>query len=165
MITTAFQAAFILLSVTAAVTDYDRMKIPNWISLALCGLFVVYVPFMGSWSNVGWHLAVGLGVFSVAVLTYAIGLFGGGDVKLLGAVALWAGPERFLEFLMLTGLLGGALGLLIYGARHVNGWYPALPDRPGAIWNVARWGRDGNCPYGIAIALAAVLSVPPMFAT
>ena len=162
-ISATFLTAFVLFVAVAAVNDYHRMKIPNWISLALCGLFAAYAFRMESWSSVGWHVVVGLAIFAAGIATYAIGVFGGGDVKLLTALALWAGPERVFEFLALTGLLGGALGLLIYAARNLSQWYPALADRPSAIYNIVRWGRDGTCPYGIAIALAAVLSIPAMF--
>ena len=162
-IATTFHAAFILLVVTAALSDYQRMKIPNWISLALCGLFAAFAFRLETWSSIGLHVVIGVAVFAVGILSYALGLFGGGDVKLLGAVALWAGPERIVEFLALTGLLGGALGLLIYAARNLSQWYPALVDRPSAVYNIMRWGRDGTCPYGIAIAVAALLSVPAMF--
>ena len=164
MIAILFQACFIFLSVYAAVSDYQRLKIPNWISLALCGLFLIFAVRLNSWTDVGWHFAVGAGVFFAAVLSYACGIFGGGDVKLIGAVSLWAGPERIIEFIMLTGLLGGALGLLILAARQAVRSYPEIAGRPGPAWNIARWGRDGTCPYGIPIAIAAVISVPRMFA-
>ena len=163
MIIPLFQACFIFLVVFAAVTDYQRMQIPNWISLALIGLFVIYAVRLASWSDIGLHVAVGAGVFAAAVVSYAFGIFGGGDVKLLGAVALWAGPEHVVEFAMLTGLLGGVLGVLVWGARKVVHYFPALAERPGAAWNIARWGRDGTCPYGIPIAIAAIAVVPAVF--
>ena len=84
---------------------------------------------------------------------------------MIGAVALWAGPERSVEFAIWTGLLGGALGVLILAARLLVRSYPDFADRPGAAWNIARWGRDGTCPYGIPIAMAALMTVPAMFAT
>jgi prepilin peptidase CpaA len=163
MIAILFQYSFIFLAIYAAVSDYQRLKIPNWISLTLCAMFLIYALRMESWADVGWHIAVGAGVFLAAVISYSFGVFGGGDVKMIGAVALWAGPERSVEFAMLTGLLGGALGVLILVARFVVRSYPDFADRPGAAWNIARWGRDGTCPYGIPIAMAAVTSVPAMF--
>ena len=164
MIAILFQSCFIFLAIYAAVSDYQRLKIPNWIPLTLCGLFLIYALRLGSWADVGWHIAVGAGVFLAAVLSYAFGVFGGGDVKLIGAVALWAGPERSVEVAIWTGLLGGVLGVLILAARHVVRSYPDFANRPGAVWNIARWGRDGTCPYGIPIAMAALISVPAMFA-
>jgi prepilin peptidase CpaA len=159
-----FQSCFIFLTIYAAVSDYQRLKIPNCISLTLCGLFLLYALRLDSWADVGWHIAVGAGVFVAAVVSYAFGVFGGGDVKMIGAVALWAGPERSVEFAIWTGLLGGALGVLILAARLLVRSYPDFADRPGAAWNIARWGRDGTCPYGIPIAMAALMTVPAMFA-
>ena len=158
-----FQFGFVLLAVSAAISDYQTMRIPNWISAALCVLFALYVWWLPTWASVGWHVAVGAGVFFTAVLSYAFGIFGGGDVKLLGAIALWAGPEHVIDFLMLTGLLGGAFGCMIIAARWTVISWPRLADNPGAAWNIARWGRDGTCPYGVPIAVAALLSVPVMF--
>ena len=165
MIKLPVELIFAFLVIYAAISDYKTLKIPNWISLALCGLFVVYAANLTSWNEIGLHFAVGGGVFVTAVLCYSFGVFGGGDVKLLGAVALWAGPERVYEFAALTGLIGGALGLLILAARIVGREFPELANRPSPVWNIARWGRDGTCPYGIPISIAAILSVPAMFAT
>ena len=158
-----FQAGFVFLTVSAAISDYQKMKIPNWISAALCILFAVYAWWLPTWASVGWHAAVGAVIFLAAVLSYAFGIFGGGDVKLLGAIALWAGPDRIVEFLMLTGILGGAFGVMIIAARWTVIALPRIADKPGAVWNIARWGRDGACPYGIPIAVAALISVPVMF--
>jgi prepilin peptidase CpaA len=143
---------------------YRWLKIPNWISISLCGLFLFYAVYLNTWMELSWHAAVGTGVFVAAVISYAFGIFGGGDVKLIGAVSLWAGPERIIEFAVLTGLFGGALGVLVLVARSIVRWFPEIACRPGLVWNIARWGRDGTCPYGIPIAIAALISVPAMFA-
>ena len=158
-----FQIAFVFLTACAAVTDYRQMKIPNWVSLALCALFAAYAYRLPTWSVIGWHTAVGLAVFTAGVLSYAVGVFGAGDVKFLGALALWAGPERVTDFLLLTGLLGGAFGLLILSTKKFNRFFPAYVERPGEIWNITRWAHNGTCPYGIPIAIAALIAIPPMF--
>ena len=163
MIAFVFEATFVVLIICAAISDYQRMKIPNWISGALIALFVAYAWRLPTWPVVGWHFAVGGAVFVAAILAYAVNVFGAGDVKLLGAVALWAGPELLAEFLVVTSVLGGAFSLMILAARQAVRSYPAIADRPGAIWNITRWGRDGKCPYGIPIAAAALLSVPALF--
>jgi len=160
----AIEIGFIFVLAFAAISDYQRLVIPNWISIALCGLFLAHSLKAYVWPEIAWHVAIGLGTFLCAFALYAFGIFGGGDVKLLGAIALWAGPEHIVEFAILTGLLGGVLGLLVLAARLVVRNLPEFAERTGATWNLARWGRDGVCPYGIAIAFAAVLVGPAIFA-
>jgi len=96
-------------------------------------------------------------------------LVGGGDLKLLAAATLWAGPGATPALLVLTGLLGGLLclllltpmGVLIAAAR------PPLLDAAGA----APPGADALpgatpvlVPYGVAIAAAAlIVTIPPNF--
>jgi prepilin peptidase CpaA len=64
---------------------------------------------------------------------------GGGDVKLLAALALWIAPLAFVRLLMIMALVGGVL-TLAFGA-----------------WHVARRRRDRLAiPYGIAIACAGL---------
>ena len=162
MLTFIFQAGFVFLVSYAAISDYRRLKIPNWISLALCGAFLPYAAIFVSGPQFLGHVAAGGIVFAIAIALYALGWFGGGDVKLLGAVALWAGPERVYELAALTGLIGGALGIALLALRCLLRYCPALwcpvpLDRPLV------WARNGVCPYGLAIGSAALICVPKMF--
>jgi prepilin peptidase CpaA len=102
-------------------------------------------------------------VFIVGALLFSRGLIGGGDVKLLAAATLWAGPGATLPLLFLTGLLGGVLclllltpvGALIAAAR------PTLGDPSEGP---ARGAKRILVPYGVAIAAAAlIVTVPPNF--
>jgi prepilin peptidase CpaA len=64
---------------------------------------------------------------------------GGGDVKLLTALALWIEPTWFLQLLIMMALVGGLL-TLVMGA-----------------WHIARRQRDRLAiPYGVAIAAAGL---------
>ena len=53
----------------------------------------------------------------LAVL-FALKAMGGGDVKLLTALALWIEPTLFLKLVIMMALLGGVL-TLVFGAWHV----------------------------------------------
>ena len=156
-----FDVCLMLLLVIATVSDYQYMKIPNWISIGICALFLVFGLVMLSWLQVLQHIGVGAGVLVLTAVAFSFHIFGGGDAKLLSAAAVWAGPDHVIELLALTGLFGGALGVFVLLARKLNHYLPALPDRTGPIGKIAGWGRDGICPYGIAIALAAVTTLPP----
>jgi prepilin peptidase CpaA len=70
---------------------------------------------------------------------FAIRAMGGGDVKLLTALALWIKPMWFLHLLMVMAVAGGVLTVVM------------------AVWHVTRRQRDRLAvPYGIAIAAAGI---------
>lgn len=91
-------------------------------------------------------LVVGLGFF-------ALGLMGGGDVKLLAVLSLWTGwGIATLQFIMLTTLFGGALVLVVLPMRVLlpGLWLKLRPGKP--LPRVLT--RKQPVPYGIAVAFA-----------
>ena len=148
--------AFTLIMAAAAFEDFRRLIIPNLFTGALCLLWPVY--FAANPSLAGGLAAVGcaLAVFIVGALLFARGYVGGGDVKLLSAAALWAGPAGTPSLLLITGVLGGALALLLImplGAAVIDmarlriGGTAAAPSGGPAV------------PYGVAIAAAALVVI------
>ncbi len=134
--------AFAAVLVWAAVGDMRRLIIPNWISISIAGLFVLHVAV--SPVPVGILAAVGVAAATLVlgIVLFALNLIGGGDVKLMAAIALWAGSSRMLEFLFVTAITGG----LVAAAALLRRWHlePAggVPGSAAAI----------EIPYGVAIA-------------
>ena len=158
-------AGFAGLMATAAFEDLRRLVIPNGLILGLCILWPLHLatappPTLAAGGGAALCAAA---VFVAGAVLFSRGLIGGGDVKLLAAASLWAGPAATPPLLVLTGLFGGLLslvlltpmGTLIAAAR------PTLLDPAGA----AAPGADRVCvPYGVAIAAAAlVVTIPPNF--
>lgn len=83
--------------------------------------------------------ALVLGVFAGA---FALGMMGGGDVKLIAALALWLPVVPFLSLLMVMSIAGGAVTLLMMAERR-------LRPTEGAL----------EIPYGVAIAFAGLLAL------
>ena len=89
-------------------------------------------------------------------LTLAIGFFmitrgwlGGGDAKLIAAIMLWAGPERAMEFVLVTTVAGGFLAVgLLFRNRLPHATVPSL-NGPEAS-PIAPSKR--TIPYAVAIA-------------
>ena len=141
----ALSGAAIGLFVWAAISDIATRRIPNrlvallaLVALARLGLELAEgAPALRAAGD----LALGLGVFAFGALLFRFGLFGGGDVKLLAAGALWMGAGSALPFLASTALAGGALalGLLLW------------------IGLAGRGARRPTLPYGVAIAAGGVL--------
>ena len=102
-------AGFAGLMATAAFEDGRRLIIPNGLILGLCILWPAHVATAPALTlaAAGFAALCAAAVFIAGALLFSRGLIGGGDVKLLAAATLWAGPGATLSLLCLTGLLGG----------------------------------------------------------
>lgn len=143
-------ALMAVLLVGAGAQDLRSMQIANGFSLAIAGLFGVWAATgLGggqiSPKDVVLSLGCGAAVFGVGVAAFAIGALGGGDVKLLAAVSLFAGPQLLSGFLIVTAIAGGLLGLAILVGAPIG--------RPAMAGAGPLRGRLRNgLPYGPAIA-------------
>jgi prepilin peptidase CpaA len=141
----------------AASTDLLTMTISNKLSLALVGGFfaVALLTGMGA-SDVAYQVGAALLVFVVTFGFYACGWIGGGDAKLAAATALWMGWAHLMDYLLCASLLGGALTLLLLEFRKFP--LPAMLAKRAWIERLHR--LDGDIPYGIALAAAALIVYP-----
>jgi len=140
--------AFAALLLWAAGEDIQRLTISNWISLAIVGLYPIYVlvsPVAVAWP---WSLAIAALTFAAGFVLFALRLFGGGDVKLLAATALWAGPGLFANFIFLTAIAGGVVGLVVLLLRRRR-------MSPAADGTFA--AQPAVMPYGVAIAVGGLM--------
>ena len=103
-------AALAIALLVAAFTDLRSRHIGNWLT----------------------------GGIALAAL-FAMKAMGGGDVKLLTALALWIAPTLFLKLLIFMALIGGVL-TLVFGIRNI----------------MRRQREKLAIPYGVAIAMAGL---------
>ncbi len=130
----------------AAATDWRRRQIDNWLNLGIALAAPVYwlakgLPLWDGWGHPSIVLQIGVGIAAFAVFAafFALKWMGGGDVKLLTALALWIEPEWFLRLLMMMALVGGVLTIVL------------------GAWHIARRQKDRLAiPYGVAIAIAGL---------
>ena len=140
--------AFAALLLWAAGEDIHRLTIPNWVSLAMIGLYPIHV--LTSPVPVNWPMAAliaGL-TFAVGFVLFALKAVGGGDVKLLAATSLWADPALFPSFIFLTAIAGGLIGLAILLRRRRMA--PAAADSGHSV-------GPAVMPYGVAIAVGGLM--------
>lgn len=151
-------AVFAGLVIVAALRDASSYTIPNWISLALAGLFIPAALLTGMPPlTIGIGLLSGLVMLMVGMGMFAMGWIGGGDAKLLAAAAMWIGWPSMLTFILVTTLAGGALAVLLLAARSsALQVYAARAPR----WVGRLMTPGGNAPYGIAIAIGALVAFP-----
>lgn len=159
MLVAIFLLAFAGLLLFAAFSDIATMTIPNWVSLALAGLFVPAALLSGmTLASLGVHLAFGAGVLLVCFFLFQANILGGGDAKLIAAIALWTGGGAFAPFAFGTAIAGGALALTIYMARK---WLSPSETRPAFLNRLL--APNGGVPYGVAIMVggfAAITALP-----
>jgi len=139
----------------AGVSDLATMKIPNAIPLVLVLLFFPVAWFAGfGLSGIGWSCLAALITFCICFALFALNAMGGGDAKLLTAVALWYGFNiSFVEYLVTVAFVGGVLTLVILLIRSQAHHLSLLGLRLPASLVTAR-----KIPYGIAIAIGGILT-------
>ena len=136
--------ALALLLVSAGIQDARTREIADWKNIAIA----VIAPLWW-WTN-GWALwpdiAILVGVaaivFALFVGAFYMNCMGGGDVKMIGALALWLPYDALIWMLAVMSLLGGALSLLLL----IESKLLRKKEKP-------------EIPYGVAIAIAALLTL------
>jgi prepilin peptidase CpaA len=141
----------------AAASDLFTMTIPNRVSLALSAGFLALALATGmGFSDVLSHLGAGALVLAVTFVCFAFGWIGGGDAKVAAAAALWFGFDHLLEYLLYASLFGGALTLLLLQFRQ----WPLPYALAGQAWLLKLHAKDSGIPYGIALAIGALMVYP-----
>ncbi|MFC0204311.1 prepilin peptidase [Novosphingobium soli] len=104
----ALLAALATALLVAALTDLRRRQIDNGLNLCIAaGAPLWWLAAGFGFAEIGVQLALAAAAFVVASLLFARGQMGGGDVKLLVALALWFTPARYLQVIVLMAVLGG----------------------------------------------------------
>lgn len=137
----ALLAVLSCLLLVAVVTDLRSRIISNWLNLGIAGLAPLYWWACGIdlWPDVALQIGLGVGVFAVFAGLFAIGMMGGGDVKMLAAIALWFPWQSLIVLLTIMALAGGVVTLITIIHHRMT-------------------KREGppEIPYGVAISAAAL---------
>jgi prepilin peptidase CpaA len=144
----------------AAAMDLLTMKIPNRISAILVLTFfpLALLAGLSAW-DILLHMGAGLGVLALGVLLFIPGWFGGGDAKLMAAIALWVGPDNLVPYFLYAAVTGGFIAMAFGLARSV----PLPRILLGEAWALRLHRRDAGIPYGLALAAGALLVYPQTF--
>ncbi len=96
----------------AAYTDLQRRQIDNWLTgaIALASPLFWYATGL-TLTEIGYQVGLAIAVLGVTAVLFALRQMGGGDVKLLVALALWIAPLPFMKLLVMMGLVGGAASI------------------------------------------------------
>jgi prepilin peptidase CpaA len=143
----------------AAWSDFLQLIIPNIYVLLIGAVFVpafaltqFFAPdagFFGSWKN---HLfSAGL-MFIITYVLFHFKVMGGGDAKLLTAVALWTGVKGLMPMLFMMAIVGGVLGAI---TLLLNGEKISFKTTK-SLWIEKAQQGEKSVPYGIAIFVGTI---------
>lgn len=137
------------LLVSAGVQDARTREIANWKNAAIALLAPAWwwAGGLAPWPGMAEQIGLAAIVFAAFAMAFQVGWMGGGDVKMIGALALWLPLQPLLWMLIVMSLVGGALTAILLAERAIRG-------RAGHI----------EVPYGVAIAIAALCALrEPLF--
>ena len=105
------------LIIAGAVTDFLKLRIPNilpvLIIIGFIGAYALHIMLdtNASFQDLSSHIYAFIGTLVVMMILFFLKLFGGGDAKMIAAIALWTGISGLPMFLMLTTVMGGVLAI------------------------------------------------------
>lgn len=151
--TGAFVPLFLVapLLVAMALGDMRRLAISNGLVLAMGAVFVLSAPFLLPLPEIGYRLAAAGAVFVLGTAGFALGFWGGGDVKALTALIPFLPSDRLAIYgytfsaAMAVGM-GGVLSLRAVLGTLQSPWCALRPK--------------AGFPMGLSIALSGLLLAP-----
>jgi prepilin peptidase CpaA len=139
----------------AAAHDVRSRRIPNAFCLTSCVVGLGARGMLGGLESGALGAALGLGLL---IVPFALGLVGGGDVKLLAATGAWLGPQGILVAalagLAITGLLAAGIAIAQPQLRRQVTTNLMLSATKGRIAAPSAY----QVPMGAALAAGAILA-------
>jgi prepilin peptidase CpaA len=140
----ALNGALALLLAYAAVGDVRARIIPNWLVVTIAAFAPVmwWLSGMSLWPDMALQIGVAIGFMVLFSIFVALNAMGGGDVKLIAALALWFPAIAFLQLLMVMSIVGGII--------TIGMWAREKARKSGKVIEV---------PYGVAISMAGLWAI------
>lgn len=153
---------FATLMIWAAISDFKNYILSNRLCLSVTSLYFLFIAALyltgtpPTLAYLGYSIAIAIGVFVFLLALFAYGYIGGGDVKLIPAVLLWAGPAFSLKFILITTLFGGIVAILTICCRYLKSYLSKLKSSENINFSMQQSSElvnnDNNIPYGIGIS-------------
>ena len=125
----------------AAFTDIKSRIVENWLNagIALAAPLYWWASGYQPWPDMAIQIGIAAIVFAIFAGVFAIGAMGGGDVKLIGALALWLPFQQLIFMLLVMSIAGGVLTAAM------------------AIIHKMKKSKDNlEIPYAVAIAVGGL---------
>lgn len=150
----ALVTALALLLLSAGIEDARTREIADRKNAAIALLAPSWWWASGQavWPDIALQVAMAIGIFLLFAQAFRIGMMGGGDVKMITALALWLPPQPLMRMLLVMSIAGGAVTLAMLVDHRIR--RARTGEEAGAI----------EVPYGVAIAMAGLIVLrEPLF--
>lgn len=160
-------ALTLFLTLSAAVVDWRRRRIPNWLTVPGLLVGVVTHTVLSGWPGTKMSLE-GAGLGLVLLLPFVLlRAMGAGDWKLIGAVGAFLGPVLFLFVLFGSVFVGGLMAVV--EAVRAGRLKETISNIGVLAQGFAVFGFRANSkisidnpkslkiPFGVAVALATMV--------
>ena len=164
---TLFMAAATLWASIAAVCDVRTRRIPNQLTLTvLLSALVLHLVSEGAAGAVD-SLSAAAIAGAAFFVPFFMGAMGGGDVKLMAAIAAFGGLGRLAELMLATALSGGVLALVVaFRHGYLRTMLIRLANYCCAVFRISGLPlgvdpapqRKLFLPYGVAIAAGSLVT-------
>ncbi|RVQ66460.1 peptidase [Croceicoccus ponticola] len=146
MVTYGLLAGLAIAVLYGAFTDIRSRKITNRLTLTVAAFAPAFwwASGLAIWPGVAVQLLLAAGMFAFGALMFRLRQMGGGDVKLLTAIALWLPPTTFGVLMLMICIANGVLTAAMI-ARHRR---------------IKRSGLEAKqlqVPYGISVAVCMLM--------
>lgn len=133
-----------LLLVSAGIEDARVREIANWKNATIALLAPLWWLAIGiaPWPGMAIQLGVAIVVLALFCVAFHFGQMGGGDVKLIAALALWLPVTSLVHLVLVMSIVGGLITLVMLADHR-------LSKRSGSP----------EIPYGVAIAIAGLFAL------
>lgn len=151
---------FIGIAILAVVAhgDVRTRRIPNEFIVGLLVLAAFRMALAGDPSPALYTLMAGAVLLVATFLLFWRGVLGGGDVKLMTAVALLVGYRDLFAFLFVMSVCGALVALAVLAVDRF-GFRPMPYPQTTPVLEHQEVPAQLTVPYGVAIAVAGIASL------
>lgn len=145
--------------------DMKERRIPNKLVLPFIVFGLIYSAFQGM-TSIFWALLAMLIVLLLFIVPFSLGWIGGGDVKLLMAIASITSVQFIIYTIIYTAIIGAVFGfLVIFINNHMKDSYEKFKNMflnflyMGKVDFTIQGAKDSaSIPYSIPIFLGTIMA-------
>lgn len=169
MLTISILVLFSLLMGWAVYSDLISFTLSNRLCLVTTMLYPLYLgaTYVDGYglpvNDIIISVVISAVIFGICVGFFALNMMGGGDVKLIPAVALWAGAAHILNYLFITSVVGGLVASAIIVKNRIK-TSKYFKSSVNINFSVQKEGESA-VPYGVGIAIGGLYVAFQLFIT
>ena len=159
--------ALALTIVAAAWTDFHEWRIPNRLLAPSAAAALMLSIFLPGGQGVMLSLLGAVAGIVIFLPLYLLKGMGAGDIKLMGVIGLYVGPDLTLDIALLTALIGGVWVIVLLNHELSTGRSKAFFE--SILRNYTGEKNSHNkrypqnksllIPYGVVIAIGTLVAV------